>query len=120
MAKVISNKKRLSIFKRDTSNCQYCGVVVDFENKNSWQIDHIIPISRGGNHSIENLKLACRSCNASKKNRNLERFRAIKALKETPYGEVISVDQLEKLISLGVEIHIPAYVFHFERGSYEC
>ena len=39
--------------------CAYCGAP-------SEHIDHIIPLSRGGRHSIGNLTGACKSCNLSK------------------------------------------------------
>lgn len=55
------NKKEL--LKMYNSNCFYCG-----SNK-FIQLDHIIPISRGGRHSIGNLLPACRKCNASKNNK---------------------------------------------------
>lgn len=41
------------------SSCLYCG-------KPSEHIDHIVPLSRGGSHSIGNLTGACASCNFSK------------------------------------------------------
>jgi 5-methylcytosine-specific restriction endonuclease McrA len=40
--------------------CAYCGSTEDIE------IDHIIPLSRGGKHEPDNLAPACRSCNRSK------------------------------------------------------
>lgn len=43
-----------------SSPCFYCG-----SNQNI-QIDHVVPISKGGKHSIGNIVPACRSCNASK------------------------------------------------------
>ena len=46
---------------RDTSPCQYCG-----SRTADLTIDHIIPRSRGGVHSWENLVSACRSCNHRK------------------------------------------------------
>lgn len=42
--------------------CFYCG-------EESKHIDHIIPLSRGGRHSIGNLIQACASCNLSKSNK---------------------------------------------------
>jgi 5-methylcytosine-specific restriction endonuclease McrA len=40
--------------------CFRCGTI------ESLSIDHVIPLARGGNHSIGNLMTLCRSCNASK------------------------------------------------------
>lgn len=43
-----------------SQKCFYC------ETQMSTQVDHVIPVSRGGTHSIGNLVGACASCNASK------------------------------------------------------
>jgi 5-methylcytosine-specific restriction endonuclease McrA len=40
--------------------CYNCG------SKENLSIDHVLPLKRGGNHSIGNLMTLCRSCNASK------------------------------------------------------
>jgi len=39
------------------------------------ELDHIIPIARGGRHSIGNLQPLCRTCNASKKDRLMSEWR---------------------------------------------
>jgi 5-methylcytosine-specific restriction endonuclease McrA len=52
---------RREIFIRDDYTCQYCGV-----RSNDLTIDHIIPRSRGGGHSWDNLVSACRPCNHRK------------------------------------------------------
>jgi len=54
---------RFQTFKRDNFTCQYCGrkapdVVL--------QIDHILPRSRGGLNSKDNLVTACIECNIGK------------------------------------------------------
>lgn len=46
--------------------CAYCGCQTD-EN-NPLHIDHMIPLSKGGQHLIENLLPACRRCNLKKFN----------------------------------------------------
>jgi hypothetical protein len=51
--------------KLQVSNCFYCG-----QNENL-SIDHIVPVSKGGRHSIGNLVRACQSCNSSKNNKFL-------------------------------------------------
>lgn len=42
--------------------CAHCG-------EPSEQLDHVIPLARGGNHSVGNLQGLCRTCNARKKDR---------------------------------------------------
>ena len=53
---------RRAIFARDDHRCQYCGDHAD-------SIDHVMPRSRGGEHSWENVAAACRSCNLDKRDR---------------------------------------------------
>lgn len=43
--------------------CNYCGVII---NGITAHIDHIIPLSRGGSHTADNLCAACEFCNCSK------------------------------------------------------
>ena len=43
------------------SNCVYCGC-------EATGFDHLVPVSKGGQHSLENLAPACGSCNSRKSN----------------------------------------------------
>jgi len=58
------------LFKRDKGICQICGMPVPQEKgcDNNWDgtIDHIIPLTVGGEHSYENCQLAHRICNSLK------------------------------------------------------
>lgn len=54
---------RKNILKRDGNRCQYCGTHDDLT------IDHVIPRSRGGADTWENLVTACHRCNHRKGNR---------------------------------------------------
>ncbi len=56
---------RRSVFVRDGHRCQYCGAQAE-------NIDHIVPRSRGGAHSWENVVACCRRCNTRKEDRLLE------------------------------------------------
>ncbi len=53
--------------KRDNYQCQYCG-----SRSIELTIDHIIPKSRGGDDSWDNLTTACIKCNNKKGNRTPE------------------------------------------------
>lgn len=50
--------------------CAYCGAIENIE------IDHVLPLSRGGVHEAANLAPACRFCNRSKKDKLLSEWRA--------------------------------------------
>lgn len=58
------NKK--NVHKRDGNKCVYCG---ETENLT---LDHVIPKSRGGQHTWDNLVTACMKCNNKKDNFLLE------------------------------------------------
>jgi hypothetical protein len=66
----ISKKELKRIY---SSPCFYCG------STNSIHADHIIPISKGGRHSIGNLLPACAKCNMSKGSRLLVEWRGRKS-----------------------------------------
>lgn len=51
------------------NNCVYCG------SSENITVEHIIPITRGGTHSIGNLTSACRSCNFSKSGKLIMEWR---------------------------------------------
>ncbi len=53
---------RTFIFKRDNYKCLLCS------SSNRLQIDHIIPITKGGKNKISNLQTLCGSCNSRKSN----------------------------------------------------
>jgi 5-methylcytosine-specific restriction endonuclease McrA len=53
---------RRAVFARDGHKCQYC-------NRAAENIDHVMPRSRGGLHSWDNVVASCRACNARKEDR---------------------------------------------------
>jgi 5-methylcytosine-specific restriction endonuclease McrA len=55
---------RRNVFHRDAHTCQYCGF-----HGESLSIDHIVPRSRGGGDTWDNVTTACLPCNVRKGNR---------------------------------------------------
>lgn len=53
-----------TVFERDKGICGICRLAVD--PMTPWEVDHVIPISKGGLHSYANVQLAHRKCNRSK------------------------------------------------------
>lgn len=65
MRKAITKRVRFEIFKRDSFTCQYCSLKppdVPIE------IDHIVPVSKGGTNDDDNLITACFNFNRGKSN----------------------------------------------------
>lgn len=52
---------RSHIFERDGEVCAYCG-----SEEGPFEIDHILPVRLGGSNCVDNLTVACRTCNRSK------------------------------------------------------
>lgn len=60
---------RRNIFFRDRNRCQYCGRTFAQKRLN---LDHVVPLSRGGRSSWDNVVCACIECNSRKGSRTPE------------------------------------------------
>lgn len=72
-ATVGRNVDPLVVFERDGWRCQICRRKTPRDkrgsyHKNAPELDHIMPLSLGGEHSYRNTQCLCRSCNAEKSN----------------------------------------------------
>ena len=63
-----TKSKFLLLFERDKGRCIYCGMDLkaDYDRFMMATEDHLIPISKGGGKSLENLILSCTVCNRLK------------------------------------------------------
>jgi hypothetical protein len=64
----VSKKTRFEVFKRDSFACQYCGQSAP---EVILEVDHIIPVSKGGDNDVTNLITSCFACNRGKSNKKL-------------------------------------------------
>ncbi|MBN1289346.1 MAG: HNH endonuclease [Actinobacteria bacterium] len=77
-----ANLSRRAVLARDRWKCQYCGAVGE-------TVDHVIPRSRGGPHTWENVVAACKKCNGQKRDkRPAEAGLALKKKPGVPRGPV--------------------------------
>lgn len=58
--RVWSTKIRSEIYDRDGNACLYCGAGEPLE------LDHVVPLARGGSDVVTNLQTLCRPCNRKK------------------------------------------------------
>ena len=60
--KVISTTTRQQVITRDNGRCRACGIA----DRDALQCDHIVPESKGGTDSLDNLQALCGVCNNRK------------------------------------------------------
>lgn len=95
--KTISKKLRFELFKRDNFTCQYCGstppgVVLE--------IDHINPVSSGGNNSEENLITSCFDCNRGKSSNLLTDIpKSLKLKSEEAKEKELQIEGYNKILT---------------------
>jgi 5-methylcytosine-specific restriction endonuclease McrA len=65
---------RKKVFKKYDGQCAYCGCSISIK---SFNVDHLIPIQKGGSDEMENLMPSCRSCNSWKAAWLIEDFRNV-------------------------------------------
>jgi 5-methylcytosine-specific restriction endonuclease McrA len=76
---------RRAVMARDEHRCQYCGSHAD-------SIDHVVPRSRGGLHTWDNVVAACRPCNVRKRDRDLkDSGMRLRRPPSVPHGVVWSI-----------------------------
>jgi hypothetical protein len=64
----LGKRIRFEIFDRDNFTCQYCGRMPPDV---MLEVDHIIPVSKGGSNEPENLRTSCAACNRGKSDKQL-------------------------------------------------
>ena len=76
--RLVKTSRRKEIFARDNARCYMCSKQLLFTE---FELDHLLPVSRGGDSSPQNVAVACMRCNRSR-------------------GSRIGIDQLEKIYEL--------------------
>jgi hypothetical protein len=64
----ISVEKKRLVMERAQKRCEYCQCRSDYATE-TFAIEHVIPVSRGGNDEVTNLALSCSGCNNRKYNK---------------------------------------------------
>lgn len=59
---------RRQVIQRAQKRCEYCQCSVEYATE-SFDVEHILPVSRGGATTLDNLAYACSGCNGHKHNK---------------------------------------------------
>ena len=107
----LSLEAREAVYNKMSGRCAYCGEPIAF---GAMQVDHVVPLRKGGEDTLENMLPACRSCNHYKSTLTVEQFRA--AVARMP--EVLARDSVtyKTAVRFGVVWPLPKPVtFYFEQ-----
>lgn len=68
-----------AVFERDGWCCRACGVVTPKALRGTFEpdapeLDHVLPLARGGGHTYKNTQLLCRACNRLKSDKHPSQF----------------------------------------------
>lgn len=65
----------ISVLNVIRPNCEICGVDLNMPtqtwNPDAATLDHIVPLSKGGSHSLDNVRCVCHLCNSLRGNRDI-------------------------------------------------
>lgn len=92
-------KIRAEVIQRANERCEYCQSWMK-NAIHTFNIDHIIPLDKGGKSNIENLALSCGGCNSAKS----DKVTAIDSLTNTDVRNLVVrfiADTLRNLANTG-------------------
>lgn len=72
-ARTIPLNLRVKVLSRDNFRCVFCGKSPATDIGTKLNVDHIIPFSKGGTNSLENLQTLCEKCNIGKSDTELDK-----------------------------------------------
>lgn len=97
----LSKKIRFEVFKKDKFTCQYCGKMAPDV---ILEVDHIIPVSKGGTNDLLNLITSCKECNIGKRDRLLSDDIVLQKQKEQLKELAERREQLQMLVEYREEL----------------
>ncbi|GAA5069793.1 HNH endonuclease [Nocardia callitridis] len=66
---LMTSRLRTTIKERDNFTCRYCSISLSVEPHLLLEVDHIVPVSKGGLTTHDNLQTLCWRCNRTKSNK---------------------------------------------------
>lgn len=67
----VPNSLRRNAYNKQNGKCAMCGQKIQYINAT---VDHVIPISKGGKNSVDNMEVMCYVCNQMKRDQFKDDF----------------------------------------------
>ncbi|MFA6422220.1 MAG: HNH endonuclease signature motif containing protein [Candidatus Buchananbacteria bacterium] len=101
--RILLNEK-IEVFNKTGGFCHFCGQKLLLNakrgDKERWNVDHAVPLERGGKDEISNFLPICRTCNRLRWNFPSEKIRELFRLGMIAYKETLKKSEVGKEISL--------------------
>ena len=104
----IPARLRHEVFRRDGYRCRECGAT---NKETTLEIDHIVPVSKGGGNNLSNLQTLCKACNRAKHTRTW-----VGGVKDNPLKKEIPQ---EVKTDLTARMYAERYWEYVEKGDEE-
>jgi 5-methylcytosine-specific restriction endonuclease McrA len=107
------------IFDKTGGYCYHCGKKLSFSNygslsgKGSWEVDHSMPLSKGGTDHLNNLLPSCIPCNRDKSALTTSQYR--KQYKEEPEDPILVF--ISGMMLLGLFLGFVNQIFKSSKGK---
>lgn len=106
----LTKEERRTVYDKMGGHCAYCGCELRYKDM---QVDHVVPLRKGGSDTLDNMLPACRSCNHYKDSASLEGFRRM--VEHMPYTLARDSATYRNAVRFGqVEPKPHHVVFYFE------
>ena len=96
-SRVVPGSLRYTVLKRAKGRCELCGIP---NEEKFLDVDHIMPVNKGGKTVLENLQALCYTCNSQKSDRDDTDFRTLHTIYEKRDKQCIFC-KLEKSSKIG-------------------
>ena len=109
----LSKNDRQLVYDKLNGHCAYCGCEIDIQQM---QVDHVVPLRKGGEDSLSNMLPACRSCNHYKSTLTVEQFRQM--IEKMPSTLMRDSVTYKNAVRFGIVIPNPHKIhFFFEQNK---
>ncbi len=65
-----------TVARRAHGDCEYCKSRADY-SPDTFSIEHVVPVARGGSHELSNLALSCQGCNGGSSSASMPETRSV-------------------------------------------
>ena len=113
-SRIITGSNRYNVLKNAKSRCELCGIHKD---KKALDVDHIVPINKGGPNVIENMQALCYTCNSQKRDTDSTDFRLWHGMYEKKEKNCIFCKpdkfEFENLLAFALKDKYPVTSLHY-------